>query len=94
MANYIGDVITLTAYFTDRVTGLPADPDDVNWVVQRELDAPAETLQTNNAGTLGTWQLNYLAAAAGLHEVRVEPTVHAVKFVQDQFWIERSNIAE
>lgn len=93
MANYIGDIITLTAYFTDRVTGLPADPDDVVFVIQHELDTPTTVPLSTNNGTLGTWSTNYTAAASGLHTVRVEPTVQAVKFIQDQFYIERSNIA-
>jgi 5-hydroxyisourate hydrolase-like protein (transthyretin family) len=92
MSNYIGDIITLTAYFTDRVTGLPADPNDVVWHVQHELDTPTTTTQTDNAGTIGTWQLNYTAAAFGLHQVRIEPTVQVVKILQDQFYVERTNI--
>jgi hypothetical protein len=60
--------------------------------VQHELDAPADTTQVANAGTVGTWLLNYTAADFGLHQVRIEPTVHAVKIVQDQFYVERTNI--
>lgn len=93
MAHYIGDPVPLTATFTDPDTGLPADPSPAPvFVVQRELDASSNV--TAASSTVGTWTGTYVAAAAGLHQVRVAPTGAQVKVLQDQFWVEASNIAD